>query len=455
VNNIFEKVDSFIIKNSLIVKKDKVLLALSGGKDSVFLFYYFIGRKDVYDFEFSCIYVNHNLRGNDSFNDEQFCKELCNKHNIPLYVCSIDVKKYASENKKSIEEAARELRYAKFKEIKDKNNFSKVATAHNLDDNIETLLLRLIEGTGLKGLCGIPPVRNDYVIRPLLGISKNEIVKYLNANNLEYVFDKSNDDINFRRNYIRHKLIPEIAGINPSYSTGIINTINILTGISEYYYNCIDELIRKFIKENEEQLIIDNRLFKLYNLIIYAECIKVCLEKSFNYRFDINDLEKLEGINNIQVGKYFELKDDFILFKDRTETFIFRSKGAGLLPTKLKIGDRIDFDGKKLYSKLYDIDEVNIKNKKRNEEFIDVTNVDINNLIIRNWKEGDCFIPLGMKGKKNVSDFLTDVKVNAIDKKKQKVLLNVNEIIYLIGYRISEKYKITEKTKKVLKIWID
>ncbi len=455
MNNCFTKIDEFIISNKLINKGDKILLALSGGGDSVFLFHYFLNKKEDYDFEFECLHVNHNLRGEDSFNDEVFCIELCKNHDIPITVCSIDVKQFASENKKSIEDAARILRYKELMSIKEKSGFSKIATAHNLDDNIETIFLRIIEGTGLKGLTGIPVIRNGYIIRPLLTTTKKEIIDYLDSQKINYIFDKSNNDINYKRNFIRHKLIPTIENLNPSYQVGMLKTINILKGVSDYYYCGIDEIIRNNIIENDVTISINNNLFSFNNPIIYAECIKICMERTFSYRFDSSDFEKLEDLKKLQVGKYLELKDEIVLLKDREKTFIYKRKVDDFSTIKLNIGETLLIDRRKIFTKLYDIREIDIRSKKKNEEFFDMLTINPDKLYVRNWELGDTFTPLGMKGKKKISDFLTDQKSDAYTKRQQKVLVNVNEIIYLIGYRINDKYKITEKTKKVLKLWID
>jgi len=455
VDTVFNKIDDFVFTNKLISNNDKVLLALSGGGDSVFLFYYFIYLQKHINLKFECLHINHNLRGKDSNLDEKFCVELCLSNNIPLYIKSVNVLEFADRNKKSIEEAARILRYDELNNIKRQYNFTKIATAHNLDDNIETIIFRMIEGTGLKGLTGIPVIRDGVIIRPLLQTSKNEISEYLKHNNLKFRYDESNSNINYKRNYIRHKIIPKVWELNNNYQSAFLRTINILNGVSYLYYNEINDIIKKNIKLTDVNICINNRLIEEYNDVICSECIKISMENKFNYRFDRYDYDKINTIKYLQTGKLLELKDNIILFRDRENIIIEKKSYENNDVIKFEIGKEIILQNNILKSEIIKIEEVSIKNKSVNVEFIDYEKLDFYNLTIRKWNAGDSFTPYGMKGNKKISDFLTDIKVDAKEKKNQYVLLNMNEIVYVIGYRISEKYKISEKTKQVLKIWID
>jgi tRNA(Ile)-lysidine synthase len=453
--NTYNKAINFIKENDLIKKGDKIILALSGGGDSVFLFHLFIFLKKLLDIEFHCFHLNHNLRGNDSLLDEDFCINLCSQYNITLTVKSADIKKCAIETKKSIEDTARQIRYKELIELKTNINFNKIATAHNLDDNIETVLQRLIEGTGLKGLNGIPIIREGFIIRPLLCLTKNEINTFLKDNGLMYRFDKSNDDLTYKRNFIRHKLIPIISEFNSAYQVGIQRTVKNLNGISEFYFKEIRKITEGFIKTDKHNIYIDLAIFDENGLTVISECIKIKLEEKFNYRFDFLDAEKLANIKNIQVGKFLELKEEIFLFRDRDKLILSKKIKKNDEIVKLTVGVPINIGDIKLFSEVTDIEKINFKDKLTNEEYLDFNLIDSKNLYIRTWKSGDFFNPLGMKGSKKISDFLTDNKIDVITKANQKVLVNVNEIIYVIGYRINDKYKITNKTKKVLKLWID
>jgi tRNA(Ile)-lysidine synthase len=264
-----------------------------------------------------------------------------------------------------------------------------------------------------------------------------------------YRFDKSNDDLTYKRNFIRHKLIPIISEFNSAYQVGIQRTVKNLNGISEFYFKEIRKITEGFIKTDKHNIYIDLAIFDENGLTVISECIKIKLEEKFNYRFDFLDAEKLANIKNIQVGKFLELKEEIFLFRDRDKLILSKKIKKNDEMVHLTVGVPINIGDIKLFSEITDKEKINVKNKLTNEEYLDFNLIDSKNLYIRTWKSGDFFNPLGMKGSKKISDFLTDNKAN------QKVLVNVNEIIYVIGYRINDKYKITNKTKKVLKLWID
>ena len=202
-------------KSGLIKKNEKILIAFSGGPDSVFLYNLLFFLREYYSIEISLIYVNHNLR-KDVKNDLNFVEEFSKENNVPLYIESVDVRKYAAENKKSIELAARELRYEAIEKVLQNLNYDKIATGHNLDDNIETFIFRLLRGTSLKGLKGIPSERKN-IIRPILQFEKKEILNYLQENKKSYIIDYTNSENDYTRNYIRNEIFPMFVNINPTF----------------------------------------------------------------------------------------------------------------------------------------------------------------------------------------------------------------------------------------------
>ena len=202
-------------KSGLIKKNEKILIAFSGGPDSVFLYNLLFFLREYYSIEISLIYVNHNLR-KDVKNDLNFVEEFSKENNVPLYIENVDVRKYAAENKKSIELAARELRYEAIEKVLQNLNYDKIATGHNLDDNIETFIFRLLRGTSLKGLKGIPSERKN-IIRPILQFEKKEILNYLQENKKSYIIDYTNSENDYTRNYIRNEIFPMFVNINPTF----------------------------------------------------------------------------------------------------------------------------------------------------------------------------------------------------------------------------------------------
>ena len=222
-------------KSGLIKKNEKILIAFSGGPDSVFLYNLLFFLKEYYSIEISLIYVNHNLR-EDVENDLNFVEEFSKENNVPLYIESVDVRKYAAENKKSIELAARELRYEAIEKVLQNLNYNKIATGHNLDDNIETFIFRLLRGTSLKGLKGIPSERKN-IIRPILQFEKKEILNYLQENKKSYIIDYTNSENDYTRNYIRNEIFPMFVNINPTFRNkvnGLIQEINNKESLKTY-----------------------------------------------------------------------------------------------------------------------------------------------------------------------------------------------------------------------------
>ena len=222
-------------KSGLIKKNEKILVAFSGGPDSVFLYNLLLFLREYYSIEISLIYVNHNLR-EDVENDLNFVEEFSKENNVPLYIESVDVRKYAAENKKSIELAARELRYEAIEKVLQNLNYNKIATGHNLDDNIETFIFRLLRGTSLKGLKGIPSERKNS-IRPILQFEKKEILNYLQENKKSYIIDYTNSENDYTRNYIRNEIFPMFVNINPTFRNkvnGLIQEINNKESLKTY-----------------------------------------------------------------------------------------------------------------------------------------------------------------------------------------------------------------------------
>ncbi len=454
VEPIYSKINNFLDTNNLLSRKDKIIVALSGGADSVFLLKYLIDQRSRFDIQISAVHVNHNLRGEEATADEKFCINLCNEWKIELKVFSINVKEHALINKLSIEEAARELRYSCLEQYCDEVGFNKIATAHNLDDNTETVIQRLIEGTSIRGLCGIPIKRNDRFIRPILNISKNEIVSFLTASNIKYCIDTSNFDIDFKRNFIRNKILPLFSELNPSFKESIFRTTQINKGFYEFIVEKIGYLIDNYVKFKNQKLYISNVLFENTDSIV-GEVLKLSLEKHFQYNFDYKDFINFKAAFQLQVGKYIGLKNNLVLLKEREVLIISENTKQISDVYRLKVSESIDYFGKKILLEQISLLDMDLKNKPENVEYLDYDCCESEEFEIRKWQHGDRFKPLGMNNFKKVSDFLTENKIDNLQKKEQFVLTNRNNIVYIIGLRIDNRYKITNNTQKVLKIWIN
>ncbi len=243
-----QKAIKFIDENHLIEKGDKVLVALSGGADSVFLLSFLLKFKNRFMIEVAAFHLNHKIRGKAAVADEKFCTEFCSKNKIEFTRASKDVKLYAKKVKVSVEEAGREIRYSELNKAAKKMRCTKIATAHNSSDNVETILLNFVKGTGVKGLIGIP-FRRDNIIRPILCLSAEEIRKYLKANKIPFRIDESNLDSDYERNFLRNEIIPKLKKrLNPRLEEKISNTSKIISGINSFIDKNIEMISKEVVK---------------------------------------------------------------------------------------------------------------------------------------------------------------------------------------------------------------
>lgn len=249
------KVKDTINKYSMIQSDDTIYVGLSGGADSVSLLLTLCELKPLYGISIHAIHINHQLRGEESFRDENFCVELCNRLNVPITVKRIDVTSYCNSHKVSTEEGARILRYKAFDEVA---NGNKIATAHTLSDDCETILYNLSRGAGIKGLIGIPPVR-DNIIRPLIACTRSDVEEYLRLNHMDYVTDSTNLLDDYTRNKVRHNVIPVLKSINPKFEHKVLDTISILQEEEDYIQSSVDSIYDKYISKDGTTLDTDLR----------------------------------------------------------------------------------------------------------------------------------------------------------------------------------------------------
>ncbi len=453
MKSIEQKVINFADNYKLLQNGEKILFALSGGPDSIFALYFFKKFSKRFGITLAAAHLNHMLRGKQAEKDEEFCKRTCGDLGIEYYSEKYDVAGFARQNKISVEEAARKVRYDFLLRIAKNYRFDKIVTAHTMDDNAETVLMNLIKGTGLQGIAGIP-VQRDNIIRPVLALTKDEIVSYLDNYNIEYRVDKSNKDLKYERNFIRHKILPLIKkNLNPSVVQNIFNSSLVFRKASDSLKKLKDEFLVKFVRFGEEYVIIELSGLQAENESLLGEVLKDIVVNHFKKEFEFKDYIKVESLLEKPVGRKVILTSNLEALKDREKIYIYPKQNShGLHLIDVKAGEVKDITGKKISINFIEKDKVKFENN-RNHEFISADELDPN-FVIRKWQTGDKFFPLGMKKHKNVSDFLLDEKIPAFIKKDQLVLLNRNQIVWIIGLRIDNRFKITEKTKKVIELWI-
>jgi tRNA(Ile)-lysidine synthase len=451
MKKIDEKIIRLIEEYKLINKGDKILVALSGGPDSVFLFKFLLKYKKKYQIELGAMHLNHMIRGREANRDERFCKSLCLQLGINYYSVKRNVPAYAKKNKISIEEAAREIRYKELSKIQRKFGYDKVATGHTLSDNAETVLLNLIKGAGIKGLAGIP-INRQNIIRPILSISKDEILDYLHKNNIEYSVDRTNLSSAYERNLIRNEIFPLVKKrLNPKIEQTLFKSSLILKKHSALLQYATEIISKEVVQYKKGNLEIDLGKTKSTSESIWSDVIKLSIDGNFKTQLSYKDCEKVISLFSKQIGKRISISNGLIALRERDKVLVFtKSKQGNINQVKIKIGDC-----KKINAKMIEINSV----PKSRVDYSDNKNIEYINgdkagkiFVIRYWKNGDRFYPLGLVGSKKISDFLNDQKVAAFDKKRQLVLTNGKKIVWLIGHRIDNRFKITEETKKVLQL---
>ena len=426
-----KRIQQFIINKKLFSKDNNLLLAISGGADSVCLF--FALKELGYNVELA--HCNFKLRGKESDEDEYFVKELANKYGVKYHVNSFETQKYASEQKISIQMAARDLRYKWFDELLAVNNLDFVITAHHKDDNVETFFINLIRGTGVNGLCGIK-AKNKKIIRPLLEISRQEIERYLTKNKIKYRNDSSNSEVKYLRNKIRHQLMPLLKEMNPNIEQIITNEIFVLDGVSKVFQEQMTAIKERLLVQKEGIYKLNiSELIELQHLeVILFEILKP---------FGFSEVDQIIKAINSQSGKQF-FSDTYQLIIDREQIIISalenHQEDIEIREIEIEIKNPLTmkFDGSLDFS----------LNKNPNVAKLDFDKLSFP-LKLRKWKNGDKFRPLGMRNFKKVSDFFIDEKYSILAKQKQWILCSEDDIVWIVGNRIDDRYKIETHTKKV------
>jgi len=452
VESVIETVNRFIRENSLISAGDRLLLALSGGPDSVFLFFYLYSVANELGFQLGVAHLDHSLRGEESQGDLLFCENLCKKYNLPFYSETLDVKNHAAVNKLSIEEAAREMRYDFFNRVISREGYNKIVTAHNKNDNAETILYNILKGTGLTGASGIP-VKRDNIIRPLLSISKTEILEYLDVHEISYRIDSSNLGNDYSRNYIRNELLPLIKErINPGVENALCRHGEIINAAKTFIHPFILDAVKQHISFDGKKLVILDKLWLDNGELLFSEAVKYAFDQFLAKKFSFEEYLNLKSLSTNLTGKHIDLKEEFVAFRERDGIVITKFTQFENYSYEINIGEEkyIPEAGISIKIEMHQGENTSFV---PDYELISADNID-DIFILRNWNFGDKFIPLGMKGYKNISDFLNEQKLDSFLKKAAPVLTNRNNIVYVVGLRIDERYKLKKEDKKYCKIWI-
>lgn len=432
-----EKFKKHIDSHLTFLKEKRLLIAISGGLDSVALTYLCKALK----FEIALAHCNFNLRNTESDADEKFILDLAKTLDLEVFIQHFNTNDYAKENKLSIQMAARALRYNWFQELATLLNFDYIITAHHADDNLETFLINLTRGTGLNGLTGIPET-NGNIVRPLLKFSRETIENYAKKQNIKWREDSSNASTKYLRNQLRHEVIPKLKERNPLMLQNFENTLQNLNDTADIVEESVDAVLKRTIVSiSNEEIIYDiSKFTKLNNPKAYlVEVFKPFGFKAFN---------DIENLLSAQSGKQI-FSETHRLIKDRTHLIL------AALPSEEKNSEITITKEEKNKPVLNGILSFNkadaITKTSGNEIFVDAETLSYP-LTVRTWEEGDYFYPLGLNGKKKLSKYFKDEKLSLLDKEKCLLLCSKNEIVWVLNYRADERFKVTKKTNKILKI---
>ncbi len=431
---------NFIDNNQICLKTDRILVGVSGGIDSICLADLFIKL----NYHIGIAHCNFQLRGEESDQDELFVRSFATENDLPFFNTRFETSTIAESEHISIQMAARDLRYEWFEEVRSKHGYKYIAIAHNKNDVIETFLINLTRGSGIKGFTGIKPISGN-IIRPLLFASRNEIYNYISSNNIEYREDSSNRSVKYSRNLIRHEIIPLFEKINPRFQDTILENISKLKETEQIYNQQIESIKEKLlIFENNRVLIKIDELNKLDPKTTYF------YELIQPFGFTKSQIKDIIDVLKAPPGKQFKSLTHRLV-KDRE--YIMIEEISVIKNTKYIIDSNISQLQYPVLLELSNFEKTNDFEiiKDNNIGLFDMDKIEFP-LTLRKWEKGDYFMPLGMKNLKKLSDFFIDSKISIIDKENTWILESNGKIMWVIGQRIDERFKIIESTKYILKI---
>ena len=442
---LLQKFLTHIKKDNLFSEKDHLLIAVSGGADSSVL----CALSAAAGFRFSLAHCNFKLRGAESERDEIFVKKLSEQLGVKLYLKTFDTLSVAKLNKTSIEETARNLRYDWFKQLLQESEttedpFSFLLTAHHADDNVETVMMNFFRGTGIKGLRGIQP-KQSQIVRPLLFAKRKDIEEFALTNGVEYITDSSNAGNDYTRNLFRNEILPSIEKIYPEALNNILRNIERFAAVEYLYEEGIEQIKQKLIENKGNEIHIP--VLKLLKIKPLQTVIYEIIKDAGFTAMQVNEVEKLLHSDS---GKYIKSASHIILLNRK---WLIISPNTSSAETKNIIIEEgvknILFDGGTLQ-----ITQTDIPEKLAGDStvvYIDTTNLTYP-LLLRKWKTGDYFYPLGMTKKKKLSRFFIDQKLSLLQKATCWILESDKKIVWVIGYRIDDRFKIISSSKQILKL---
>ncbi len=436
----YKQFRDFIETEGLIDQPGTIMLGLSGGVDSMVMMDLFLKAR----YNVAAAHCNFGLRGEESDNDQVFVAERCKKHNIKFHIKLLDTLDYAKDKGISLQMAARDLRYEWFEMLLADNGYSSVAIAHNKNDLAETFLINLVRGTGIRGLTGIK-AKTGNIIRPLLFAGRNEILDYAGKNKIPFREDSSNLDMKYKRNRIRHKIIPEFEKISSSFINSIYETSGRLKEVENIYSTAVSKKFDKLCIETGEEYLIDiNSLLALDPLPAYL--YELLRKWSFSKELIPDIISSLTASSG---KKFYSLSHRLVKDRDYLIVTPVRTETVNRYYIEEDV-EKLDHPLKVRFTRIKHYSGFRIP-ANRKTACLDLNFMHFP-LIMRKWQKGDYFQPLGLSGLKKLSDFFIDNKFSLVEKEKIWLLTSGNRIVWIMGHRIDDRFKITENTKDILMV---
>lgn len=445
----------FSRRRRLLQERDKVIAAVSGGVDSIVMLDLLAKEQEAFGLTVIVAHFNYRLRGSESEEDEAFVTQRARHYGFEFYVERANTIEYARHVKMGIQEAARVLRYEFFDKLLLSSGFDKTATAHNADDNAETILLNLFRGAGVQGLSGIPVLRDDRkIIRPLLFASRQEIEQYAEQEHLAFRTDSSNAKDVYTRNFIRHQILPSVKeGINPNVVQTLHRSSELFRELEAFLiYTARQSFELVVAKKTDDELHISIPRLRSNPILLQQYILMLAADTFAHRRLEYEQVNGILELTEGLTGSWVALSKEHVVFRDRENLVLRKAEQANEFRITIQSNQRYEFDKFRFSSEIVDPTDVALVGNGQ-AEYVDADQLGSGELVLRTWDDGDAFIPLGMKAKKKISDFFVDAKIPIYEKRRVPILeTRDGKVVWVCGHRLDDRFKITSETRRIMKL---